>query len=1186
MNKRKCFPRNEDISNYICVMKLIEEILSFVSFNGNFFIIGIDGPTASGKTTLADSLCQEFEKRGIDYFVYRLDWTLIERSTRLSHLESLLSENKKFLHESDLHMDLGKAKEFLDIIENERHNDSFSELKVQCNNLYNRDDEGKCSGSVSFTLKKNMVILVEGHYTHHRLLRRFFDLNILLIASPKELLRRKILRVEKYRSKENAKKYFNLIDIPSFEHYYFQNRSFFQKIILNENFESQEPCSIQELETLFFDKSDFSYNINELSLVRDNLPEKYAEARSSEFLFGVAGRMHNLLLQQWGMHPSSRPKGISEQVEEFMLQNDIELRFSIFSLTGSNDFFYEFGLVFHETMIIITGRLKTIMLIVVSRFSKYAFKNECDANGFYSRHGFTRISTEEKQQITSHIIAPNKFLVPYYFEAGNTPERIFYKTRDQLWDNAGIIIEKPSLVVCKPQNAKQTEFYSQFLSLIGYDVVFVFNYIFANNLTGKVLSEKFREFIKHFPEPIIGAGKTVNFTYESQLPDDWFYLTKERNIKALNELYCNASDCVKNNITQNLVHSYPDVILFSDISIERYVRNLPVPLNEFYFSLSVSGAGGIPFFSLYHADNDSLDIQSYFKYFSINRKPFGLQASMNALGTEGSNEPGYLNIKGPKSLASIIKCNLINFLKQNGNLPIWGFGIDHAVQDKHLNTKGLMFISEALKSNWVTSFCLDFSSYLHYELNIEIEKEIKEVLSNIFGKFINKNPDIEFYIGNEQIFSQLANWEAIALYKKLSFWFYETALKSGYPANFLLGPFLGTLHHRLHNNVNTELSKQIYKECSFNGFNGNVLHGTSFTLHKQIKELVKNYCFKVNFAGKLLEEMIHSLPDEYKKLLGNAQNDWKKKFNYIPIEVLDCSRESITQELNKAVSVIDETTLLPEMDDHEIEWFRSDHVCLPEDDFSFIIRNLYSDSETSSQPKKKKEHYFLASMIEVPFKEFTNGLVERIVNSGITRFHIDIGDGKFISRNLDGFEKLEYLEKHYQQVETHVHLMVNEPFSEESGISFISRISRIKKSLIYIHSEALQLMSSWEKASQIITRTGSIPGVVLSVNEKMDLNMFLMKMKEANIRNVLVMGVPVGRGGQIFKEETIDKIKRINEWSFSKNYEIRIEIDGGLSDVVIAECIDAGALFLSGWSMFLKYQIDNIEKRIAELLSF
>jgi ribulose-phosphate 3-epimerase len=128
-------------------------------------------------------------------------------------------------------------------------------------------------------------------------------------------------------------------------------------------------------------------------------------------------------------------------------------------------------------------------------------------------------------------------------------------------------------------------------------------------------------------------------------------------------------------------------------------------------------------------------------------------------------------------------------------------------------------------------------------------------------------------------------------------------------------------------------------------------------------------------------------------------------------------------------------------------------------------------------------------------------------------------------------------------------------------------------------------VTSWAQGAKLIRQSGNSPGAVLTVNEKMKLHLFLRKIKDAGIHNILVMGVPVGRGGQSFKFETIERIRNIRKWADQNEFKINIEVDGGLSDAVIPDCINAGALFLSGWSMFLKYGIGKIEKRINELLN-
>ena len=52
-----------------------------------------------------------------------------------------------------------------------------------------RENNGKLSGSTSFTFNPDSVVILEGHYTLETRLTKFIDLNILLLGSSKELIK-------------------------------------------------------------------------------------------------------------------------------------------------------------------------------------------------------------------------------------------------------------------------------------------------------------------------------------------------------------------------------------------------------------------------------------------------------------------------------------------------------------------------------------------------------------------------------------------------------------------------------------------------------------------------------------------------------------------------------------------------------------------------------------------------------------------------------------------------------------------------------------------------------------------------------------------------------------------------------------------------------------------------------------
>jgi|TARA_B100000315_G_C14560243_1_gene580170 uridine kinase len=210
------------------------------------FVIGIDGPTAVGKTILANTLVNHIEDLlHRECWIFRLDWTLAKRDERTEDLKNLISKDIIFPFEAELHMRLHLAKEFLELVslyneqlENGKH--SLNNLHLE--NLYSREDNGKLSGSENCSLKKELIIIVEGHYTLQSALNNLIDFNILLLSNKDELLHRKSLRVKGYRNKDDAKDYFWRVDIPSFLNHL--NRYSFNADIVVDNSDYNNPSIV------------------------------------------------------------------------------------------------------------------------------------------------------------------------------------------------------------------------------------------------------------------------------------------------------------------------------------------------------------------------------------------------------------------------------------------------------------------------------------------------------------------------------------------------------------------------------------------------------------------------------------------------------------------------------------------------------------------------------------------------------------------------------------------------------------------------------------------------------------------------------------------------------------------------------------------------------------------------------
>jgi len=1175
-------------------MIIIDEILASIKFVSNFFIIGIDGPTASGKTTLADALGRELGKREIPFFIYRLDWALTERAKRQEDLNIIRLKNAVFEYEASLHMDLIKARKFLSFIDSEQQNEALRKKEVTLSGLYSRENNGTCDGVANFVLKKKMVIIVEGHYTHHHLLRNFFDRNYLLVARPEELIRRKSGRAASYRSACDVKKYFSLIDLPSYSHYYEENKAYIDHIFLNETLNEQQRLSHQKLQKILFNQVVLPDASPGHVLIPVFHPNADSLIKSIDILFSNLVDLHQKLVQLWGIHPQYRIKSLTQEVAGSLSNINVRLKYSSFHTHESNIFSYEFGLVFDNLFFLVTGNLKSITVAAVSEHTKRLFRVTCNANGIISKPDFNMVLPEKANYRVSCALAPNKFLTPHFLQQIEGVKLVYYKTEEKLWEHIEMIFSNPVLMVVRIKKSGHQDFMKKFFKTAGFQVFKYDNYFFIQSLSGKNLNNIFTFFCNELPRITNFSKQKKEFSKKDSSilqklgavqADGQLFFTSSLKHTKLVEYYREAGPFIKNKLTHCLYQQYPQKKVFNGISLGKYIRNLPVPLKDFYLSLAVSKPGAVPFISLYHLKNNGVDIQTYFNYFSSEVKPFGIQASLNALGTYKEN--GYLNIKGPAEMADVIRNNLISFIRKNmgPDLPLWGLGIDHAAASDSDNLRVIKLLIEAKKTQLITSYCLDTSNLLNNGLNDQSGRQINGFLNKALTLLSDMVADIEYYIGNEEYFSNQTQSESPDVFRKLAHTFRNTAKSHDLECNFLFGPFIGTQHHQQHLDLDLKTSEQVFNKTKPYGFVGSVLHGTSYTSQSQIEETVKRNFIRINYAGKLLEAIIKSFPEDIRIKAGQTQNEWK---HYLvsggSSKIMEFDSQ-VQKNLLKVLQGISKVTALPRMDEEEIDWFRNGLVMLPGDDFCNIVCELFGPPQKPAVKKTHENPRYLASMIEVPFNEFSGGLANRIIKAGISDFHIDIGDGNLISRKLDGFEKLEYLRKFHPTVETHIHLMVEDPFSETPGNSYISRICAIKPSLIYIHPETFGVVGSWKRGAEIIRQAKGIPGVVLTVDEKIKTDVFLKKMADAQIKNILVMGVTIGRGGQTFREEALRHLKEINDWADKNDAVITVEVDGGVDDAVIKVCKEVGVSFIAGWSMFLKYSAGHIEKRIKEFLN-
>ena len=193
--------------------------------------------------------------------------------------------------------------------------------------------------------------------------------------------------------------------------------------------------------------------------------------------------------------------------------------------------------------------------------------------------------------------------------------------------------------------------------------------------------------------------------------------------------------------------------------------------------------------------------------------------------------------------------------------------------------------------------------------------------------------------------------------------------------------------------------------------------------------------------------------------------------------------------------------------------------------------------------------------------------INKINNSSSDYIHIDIMDGKFVPNiafdnitiekvNLYSKKKLDY------------HLMVNDPND------YILNCVKNNANIISVHYEENDnVLNHLISIKKLGCRAG------LAINPSTKINQVSNLFEHIDI--LLLMSVQPGKGGQKFLDTTFKKVKESKKIINEMNYEIDIEIDGGIDNKVSKKLFNLGSKILVSGSYIIKNQ--NIASAISNL---
>jgi ribulose-phosphate 3-epimerase len=206
------------------------------------------------------------------------------------------------------------------------------------------------------------------------------------------------------------------------------------------------------------------------------------------------------------------------------------------------------------------------------------------------------------------------------------------------------------------------------------------------------------------------------------------------------------------------------------------------------------------------------------------------------------------------------------------------------------------------------------------------------------------------------------------------------------------------------------------------------------------------------------------------------------------------------------------------------------------------------------------------SILSADFGNLASAVLEA-EQGGADLLHIDVMDGRFVSNITIGPAVISAI-RDVTKLPFDVHLMIAEPEK------YIDDFAKAGSDIITVHVESTNHLHG---AIQCIKKKEIKAGVALNPSTPLSSVENII----GDIELITIMTVNPGFGGQKFIPTLLPKIKSTRDLIEKENYDLELEVDGGINPENAKSVVEAGAHIMVAGSAVFKGEgsiAQNIEK--------